>query len=85
VEGLREPNILYEKKNSILKNQERKYEHCRVCVVFLNIPEALWLVSLFMVFNATFNSISVISWRLVLLVKETKVPGENYRPATKSH
>jgi len=34
-----------------------------------------------MVFNATFNNISVISWRLVLLVEETGVPGENYRPA----
>ena len=27
-----------------------------------------------MVFNATFNNISVISWRLVLLVEETGVP-----------
>jgi hypothetical protein len=34
-----------------------------------------------MVFNATFNNISVISWRLVLLVEETGVPEENYRPA----
>ena len=33
-----------------------------------------------MVFNATFNNISVISWRSVLLVEETKVPGENHRP-----
>jgi hypothetical protein len=33
-----------------------------------------------MVFNATFNNISVISWRSVLLVKETGVPGENHRP-----
>jgi hypothetical protein len=31
------------------------------------------------VFNATFNNISVISWRLVLLVEETEVPGENHR------
>ena len=30
-----------------------------------------------MVFNATFNNISVISWRSVLLVKKTGVPGEN--------
>jgi hypothetical protein len=30
------------------------------------------------VFNATFNNISVISWRSVLLVEETGVPGENY-------
>jgi hypothetical protein len=34
-----------------------------------------------MVFNATFNNISVISWRLVLLVEETGVPGENHRRA----
>ena len=27
-----------------------------------------------MVFNATFNNISVISWRSVLLVEETRVP-----------
>jgi len=32
-----------------------------------------------MVFNATFNNSSVISWRSVLLVEETGVPGENYR------
>ena len=31
-------------------------------------------------FNATFNNISVISWRLVLLVRETVVPGENHWP-----
>ena len=33
-----------------------------------------------MVFNATFNNISVISWRSVLLVEETGVDGENHRP-----
>ena len=38
----------------------------------------------FMVFNATFNNISAISWRSVLLVQETGVPGENYRQ-TLSH
>jgi hypothetical protein len=32
-----------------------------------------------MVFNATFNNISVISWLSVLLVEETGVPEENYR------
>ena len=32
------------------------------------------------VFNATFNNISVISWRSVLLVEETRVPEENHRP-----
>jgi hypothetical protein len=34
-----------------------------------------------MVFNATFNNMSVISWRSLLLVEETGVPGENHRPA----
>ena len=31
------------------------------------------------VFNATFNNISVISWRSVLLVEDSGVPGENQR------
>ena len=34
-----------------------------------------------MVFNATFNNISVILWRSVLFVEETRVPGENHWPA----
>ena len=34
-----------------------------------------------MVFTATFNNISVISWRSVLLVEEIGVPEENHRPA----
>jgi hypothetical protein len=33
-----------------------------------------------MVFNATVNNVSVISWKLVLLVEETQVLGENHRP-----
>jgi len=33
-----------------------------------------------MVFDATFNNISVLSWWSVLLVEETGVPGENQRP-----
>jgi hypothetical protein len=32
-----------------------------------------------MEFNATFNNISVKSWRSVLLVEETRGPGENHR------
>ena len=34
----------------------------------------------FIVFNAIFNTISVIAWRSVLLVEETGVLGENHRP-----
>jgi hypothetical protein len=33
-----------------------------------------------MVFNDTFNNISVISWRSVFLVAENGGPGENHRP-----
>ena len=35
------------------------------------------------VFNTTFNNISAISWRSVLLVEETRVPGENHWPVTR--
>jgi hypothetical protein len=35
-----------------------------------------------MVFSSTFNNISAMSWRLVVLVEEIGVLGENNRPAT---
>jgi hypothetical protein len=35
-----------------------------------------------MVFSATLNNILVISWRPVLLVEESGVPGGNHRPVT---
>ena len=35
-----------------------------------------------MVFNGIFNNILAISWRSVLLMEETRVPGENHQPAT---
>jgi hypothetical protein len=34
----------------------------------------------FMMFNTTFNNISVILWRSVLLVEESEVPRENHPP-----
>jgi hypothetical protein len=45
------------------------------------ILSSWWKSIWFMVFNATFNNISVISWWSVLLVEETRVPGENHLPA----
>jgi hypothetical protein len=33
-----------------------------------------------MVFIVTFSNTSIISWRSVLLMEETGVPGENHRP-----
>jgi hypothetical protein len=41
----------------------------------------VWTIYMFVclvVFNATFNNISVISWLSVLLVEETGGPGENH-------
>jgi hypothetical protein len=49
------------------------------------IPETTWKEKMkstidgwFIVFNATFINISDISWRSVLLVEETGVPGESH-------
>ena len=50
------------------------------CVLF-KYSYIFWsLFVCLMVFKATFNNISVISWQSVLLVEETRVPGENHRP-----
>ena len=42
--------------------------------------KVIGLVYRFIVFNTTVNNISVILWRSVLLVEETRLPGENHRP-----
>jgi len=47
-----------------------KYNHYHIIVGLV----------LFMVFNATFNNISVIFWQSVLLVEETRLLGENHWP-----
>jgi hypothetical protein len=52
-------------------------------VLELGICTRLFRIGMgFMVFNATFNNISVILLRSILLVEETRVPGENNRPVT---
>ena len=43
-----------------------------------NLKKNHGFIGVVMEFNATFNNISVISWRSILLVEET---GENHRPA----
>ena len=63
----------------------RFYLQCRVCRTGVvqdghllqsscNDQGKVWLI----VFNATFNNISVTLWRSVLLVEEIGVPGENH-------
>ena len=47
---------------------------CLSCNHYSCCTIKVWL----MMFNATFNNISVISWQLVLLVKKTGVPRENH-------
>ena len=53
----------------LCKISQYKYTRCRI--------QNILFVCL-LVFNATFNNISVILWRSVLLVEETGVPGENH-------
>ena len=58
--------------------------HKRLCqstyqTDYLGIPQGILSRFMVMVFNATFNYISVILWWSVLLVEET---GENHRLAT---
>jgi hypothetical protein len=54
-----------------------KNSHIITKMKFYNVFHPLLKVRV-MVFNATFNNISVISWRFVLLVEETRVPGEKH-------
>ena len=54
------------------------------CDRFLTERERWRKLVLFMVINATFNNISVISWQSVLLVEETGVPVENQTTCHKS-
>jgi hypothetical protein len=71
-------------------NQELERSEIYICEIkcqryeWINIIDLFlfwdWLVA-FMVFNATFNNISVISWRSALWVEETAVHGENHWPA----
>jgi hypothetical protein len=50
----------------------------KYCCLFLKYKTNCLFVSCFMVFNTTFNNISALSWRSVLLVDETGGPGENH-------
>ena len=43
--------------------------------------KTVWIINQgLMVFNTTFNNISVLCWRPVLLVEKTRVPRENHWP-----
>ena len=56
---------------------KKKQEQCNLQV---SQSKRVGRLVCFMVFNVPFNNISVISWRSVLLLKETGGLGENHRP-----
>ena len=57
-----------------VSNESTRQENLRKRMVGLGVTV--------MLFNATFNIISFISWQSVLLVEEIGVPGKNNRPVT---
>ena len=59
-------DLLQKKKRPILLSIIQQKGYVEICQVKVKV----------MVFNTTFNNISVISWWLVLLVEETGVPEE---------
>jgi hypothetical protein len=65
--------------NHIITRGSHNPESLSWCVTFIQLLHICLFLCL-MVFNATFNNISVISWRSALLVEETGGPGENHRP-----
>jgi hypothetical protein len=66
----------------MLNNKNNREPNISIQTIRLNKNEQAkflmlsWLAGWFMVFKVTFNNISAISWWSVLLVKETRVPGE---------
>ena len=76
-------NIRLMKWNTTIFSVEYFVTILYACTIKLNLPIYLniggWVRV--MVFKATFNNISFISWRFILLVEKTRVPEENHRPA----
>jgi hypothetical protein len=73
--------ILEKFQQSDLSDSDLVITQVKDLKVSLVIEVGLLFVCL-MVFDATFNNISVISWRSIVLVEETGGPGENHRPVT---
>ena len=66
----------------LIRSSIDKYDHENMSTFKIICKWYLEIQFRFMVFNATFNNISVISWRSVLLMEET---GKNHRPAAICH
>ena len=65
--------------HSLQKRSENITQSSLFCL-FIKLVQIL-IRFRFLVSNATFNNISIISWRSALLVENSGVPRENYRPA----
>ena len=81
-------NVLYYSETSTCRRKQNISIYKQVLTnrfIFLNgQPGNKWNCKFdnrVMVFKATFNNISVISWWSVLLVEETRVPGGNHWPS----
>ena len=73
--------------------KKNRYKAKKIPVFLLTLPTLMFLIAIFgqtlmmawfglWCLTPLFDNISAISWQLVLLVEETRVPGENHRPAT---
>jgi hypothetical protein len=69
---------------SLFKSDEM-WRHCYFIVFYSSIEEMFYRMRVrvrILVFNSTFNNISLISCLSVLLMEEARVPRENHRPVT---
>jgi hypothetical protein len=85
---------LVDKKVELRRSNRRNIDLSQEKEEIINVIETLYLETGYLrpvlkyivglvwsiLFNTTLNNISVISWRSVLLVDETGLPGENNRP-----
>ena len=71
--------IIYYKQNHNISYLKNKIFYTVYSVRYIYWIQICLFVC-FVVFNATFNNISAISWRSVLLVEKTGEPWENHRP-----
>ena len=85
-------NMMIFEKHSMREKKCIEYDHSKYKSIYrYTLEQSVFIktishdnhmangVRMIMVFNATFNNISVISWRSVLLVEETAGLEENHR------
>ena len=75
--NLRIHKLVLFKQTTKIDTHEEKMVKSTLSAIQASLVKVVVVV---MVLNATFNNISDISWWLVLLVEETRLPGENYWP-----